>query len=88
MARDASPVTDPVLAELLDRHFAAQPRAMASALLSAVVCSWIMYGSMPTPMLAGWLAAFGIVNVVRSVTGRMAAATPLTQRGLVLRMRA
>jgi two-component system, sensor histidine kinase len=79
LARDASAVADPVLAELLEQHHATFSRALTSAVASALAVAWIMHSSMPAPILGAWLGIFGAVCVLRWVAGHSYGGRSLTQ---------
>ena len=88
MTRDASPPPDPVLAELLEQHFASQGRSLSIAALVATVAAWLMYPSIAGRLLVLWVIAFYAVLFIRYRVVRAYASRAATQLELDARKRA
>jgi len=71
LARDASPLHDAVLAELLVHHFAGYPRSVVIAAAVALAAVWIIYPSLPTSALAAWFLVFCVICLLRYASARL-----------------
>ena len=80
---EAAPVSaseDQVLGQVLEQHFGAYHRALLIASLFALLSLWLLRHALPPLFLAGWVAYFVGVNVVRVILGRRYRLAPESSR--------
>ena len=58
MAREASRLQDPVLAEILGQHFADYRRSLVASMPFGVMSVWLIWGTLPAGLVVGWLVAY------------------------------
>lgn len=58
MAHDATPALDPVLVEVVEKHFESYSRSLTTALPFAIVSAWLMHDSLPAWILFAWIVGF------------------------------
>ncbi len=87
MTREASPPSDPVLAELLEHHFAAHARPFGIAAVFATGAVVMMYPALPGRLLLLWIVTFYAMLYARREVLKRYSSRAMTQAELDVRKR-